>query len=183
MKKLILLIVFLFTALAARQGTAESSSFNLAALAGFSGLSANNEFGSGYGAYGFGLRAGIPVSADWALSLEGTYSNTTPGGVSPGFTSSFILTSASLDYLYFVLPTKINLFAGPKIGLGMTSAGGASGSSLAYGGEVGADFFTSPSFSIGLELIYVAVGAPTLNGVSGSSGFSIQFLFPLKLRL
>jgi hypothetical protein len=152
---------------------------NLGALVGYSSLNANSEFGDGNGSIGYGVRVGFEFFSALAVNGEFIYTSTTPSGTTTGFTSNFTEYVGSLDYDFDLIP-RAKIFAGFKMGNINVSSGGNSGSSLGYGGEAGIDFMTGDTFSLGGELTYLAVAAPTVSGNTGNTGSLIQVLVSLK---
>jgi len=175
--------IFLLISLTEKSAVAEGLGLSLGALGGYSSLNASNEFGVGNGSFGFGAIVGFEFLSILRVNAEWTSTSTTPSGTTTGFTSNLSAYDVSVDYIIPLIPTKFEIFLGPMLGSGTTSAGGSSGSSMTLGGQAGADFFTSSSFSIGAEINYLSVAAPTINGTSGNSGSLIQLLAALKYWL
>jgi len=183
MKNLRILITLLLLTGLGKPASADILGLSFGALAGISTLSTNNEFGMGTGALGFGARVGIEFLSTLSVNAEWTYMSTTPANTTTGYTSNFSTADLSADLIINIIPTKLRLFFGPKVGQGWTAAGGYSGSSTTIGGEVGADFFMGSTWSLGAETTYLSVGAPTLNGTTGNTGSLFQMLAAIKYWL
>lgn len=164
---LILFLIFISPALGFANG------FNVGAVGGYSSLDASGQFGTSKGTLGYGVRAGLNFMRNLDLAAEYTKTSVGEG-------SSFTIFDASLDYSLW-LREPVRLFVGPKLGMGWLSTYGDKGSSPSYGGELGLDYSFSPSYSLGAELNYLHVSAPTINNLSGNSGSLVQALVTLKI--
>jgi hypothetical protein len=178
MKKMKILPLFVFLLSSAVCQAADTTNFNVGALIGFASFSSG---GVSAGKFSFGARGGYTLNPNWELGFDWTFQSTVPSNSRAGYTSNLSLALVRADYHFVGLVD--GLFAGVKIGPAFTNAAGLSGTSFAYGGEVGYDYSVMNNLTVGPMLGLVGVSAPTLNGFKGNSGTDFQALAAIKYHL
>lgn len=169
-----LVALFISTSSFAAANTSDHTGISVGGLGGFSSFSSGS---TTTGNIGFGGRADLRFGV-FSVGGEWTMAWTTPStGVPTGYSSNLALATVNFDYHLDNLLE--NLFVGVKGGMAFVAAGGFTGSSITFGGELGWDYYFGP-ISVGPQINFLYVAAPTLNNIAFASGTDFQALAAVK---